>query len=147
MRVFFPSVWLTSLLSTESVMTPKWQLLVTRSGISKNRLSVYPSQERSVAVCWVLDRRAGFCTKHPTAQAAGPGPARWLLGWVCRTSCFDRRLGVFWGSTAWFLAVQLPDWKHWVVFVINSDLHQPGDLWAAPPWGTGLCLSQFHCSL
>lgn len=50
-------------------MTLKWQLLVARSGISKNRLSFYPSQEQSVALCWMLDRRAGFCSRHLTTEA------------------------------------------------------------------------------
>lgn len=50
-------------------MTLKWQLLVARSGISKNRLSLHPSQEQSVALCRTLDRRAGFCSRHLTAEA------------------------------------------------------------------------------
>lgn len=68
---FFPSAWLTSLISTQSVMTLKWQLLVARSGISKNRLSLYPSQEQSVSLRRALGRRAGFCTRQLTAEACG----------------------------------------------------------------------------
>lgn len=99
------------MISTESVMTLKWQLLVARSGISTNRLSLYPSQEQSV--CRVLDRRSGFCTEiwQPKWAAA---PARWLPGraGLGLGLCSGRRLH-FLRQLRVILAVQqLPDWEH-----------------------------------
>lgn len=71
-------------------------------------------------------------------------PARWLSGWVCRSSCFNRRLNFlmqhhFGYVVSRLKALGLPHAELWPALAWRSLI--------SPLQGTGLCLSQFHCSL
>lgn len=139
-------------------MTLKWQLLVARSGISKNRLSLYPSRDQAVSVCRVLDSRATFCTRHLTARVGSrscllPGGSQ--VGHAglcsCRRLDFLRQHRVIFGraasrlkrSSCWAVTRSAVCTMHWADFKIVCTFKMPASN-ASPVSGCSVCRVTAH---